>query len=138
MGRMSRTAFRARWGESDPIGIVFYPNILSWFDQAAHELMRGPDQTMASFMSETGYAMPIAECGARFHAPVHYDDELVVVTSVVDLRTRSFRLEHVLDRDGEQLATGFEIRVVARRDAVSGRLETLEIPEHVRAWLAGE
>lgn len=120
------------------MGIVFYPNILSWFDQAAHELMRGPDQAMASFMTETGCAMPIAECGARFHAPVHYDDELVVVSSVVDLRARSFRLEHVLERDGEPLATGFEIRVVTRRDAASGRLETREIPERIRAWLAGE
>jgi len=138
MGRTSRTAFRARWGEADPLGIVFSPNILSWFDQATHELMRGPDQTIASFMSETGYAMPIAECGVRFHAPVYYDDELVVVSTVVDLRKRSFRLDHVLERDGEPLATGFEVRVVARRDPASGRLEKLEIPERIRAWLAGE
>lgn len=129
---------RVRWGEADAMGIVFYPNFFAWFDQAAHELLRGPGTSMASLMERGGYAMPIIESGARFNAPAFYDDDLVVISTVTNLGSRSFRLEHVVERDGTTIAKGFEIRVLARRHASGGRLEVERIPDDVRAWLAGD
>ncbi|MGQ0670632.1 MAG: acyl-CoA thioesterase [Actinomycetota bacterium] len=139
MGRTSTITLRVRWGEADALGIVFYPNIFGWFDMASHELLRGPGQSIGSLLHEGGYSVPIVESGARFLAPAFYDDELVVASTVAALRSRSFRVEHRIDRGDQPIATGFEVRVVARRHPGSpGQLETTSIPEGLRSWLAGE
>ena len=30
----------ALWGESDPFGLVYFPRMLSWFNDTEHELLR--------------------------------------------------------------------------------------------------
>jgi len=136
MGRSWRTEIKVRWGESDPMGIVFYPTYLAWFDHATHELFASSGRTLLTRLREDGTSMPIAECGAKFRAPVFADDELVVVSTAAEVRSRFFRIDHVVERAGEEVATGFELRVVARLGE-DGRLEVARVPEELRTWLEG-
>jgi acyl-CoA thioester hydrolase len=134
MGRSWRTDIKVRWGETDPMGIVFYPMFFTWFDHATHELFASSGRSLLARLREDGTSVPIAECGARFRAPVFADDELVVVSTAAEIRSRFFRIEHVVQRAGEEVATGFEIRVVARLGE-GGRLEASRVPDELRAWL---
>jgi acyl-CoA thioester hydrolase len=136
MGRSHDTVVKVRWGEADPMGIVFYPSYFAWFDHATHELFAASGRSLSTWLRQEGVSVPIFECGARFRAPVFADDELVVTTTVVDLRSRSLRMEHVVNRADEEVATGFEVRVVARM-AQAGRLEVSPMPDEMRAWLEG-
>jgi acyl-CoA thioesterase FadM len=68
---------------------------------------------------------------------VFADDELVVVSTATDVRSRSLRVDHAVERDGQQVATGFELRVVARLQE-GGRLEITKMPDELRSWLEGE
>jgi YbgC/YbaW family acyl-CoA thioester hydrolase len=136
MGRSHRTAVKVRWGEADPMGIVFYPTYFAWFDHATHELFASSGRSLMARVREDGTSVPIAECGARFRAPVFADDELDVVSTAAEIGSRFFRIEHVVERGGGQVATGFEVRVVARV-ADGGRLEVLPVPDDLRAWLGG-
>lgn len=117
------------------MGIVFYPTYFAWFDHATHELFASSGRSLITRLREDGISVPIAECGARFLAPVFADDELDLTATVVDVRSRSLRVEHVAERAGEPVATGFENRVVARMD--DGRLQVRRMPEDLRAWLEG-
>jgi acyl-CoA thioester hydrolase len=116
------------------MGIVFYPTYFHWFDHATHELFSSAGRSLTSLLREDGISVPIAECGARFRAPVFTDDELVVTASIAELGSRSLRVEHHIARDGEEVATGFELRVVARLGA-GGRLEVVHLPEDLRELL---
>jgi acyl-CoA thioesterase FadM len=68
---------------------------------------------------------------------VFADDELVVTSTAAEIGTRFIRIEHVVERGQEQVASGFEVRVVARV-ADGGRLEASRVPDALREWLAGE
>jgi acyl-CoA thioesterase FadM len=68
---------------------------------------------------------------------VFADDELDVISTPTEVRSRSLRVEHVVERAGQEVATGFELRVAARLDE-AGRLEITKMPEELRAWLEGD
>jgi acyl-CoA thioesterase FadM len=119
------------------MGLVFYPTYFAWFDHATHRLFASSGRTLLTWLHEDGISVPIAECGARFQAPVFPADELTVTSAAVDVAARRFRVEHVIERDGELVASGFEKRVVARLGE-SNRLEVTPLPDDLRAWLAGD
>jgi acyl-CoA thioester hydrolase len=134
MGRSWRTDVKVRWGETDAMGIVFYPSYFTWFDHATHELFASSGRSLMTRLREDGMSVPIIECGARFRAPVFADDELVVTSTAAEVRSRAFRIEHAVDRSGEQVATGFEVRVVASLGG-GQRLEVGRVPDELRDWL---
>jgi len=119
------------------MGIAFYPNFFAWFDEATHELVRASGRGLGALLRDDGYSVPIAECGARFLAPAFSGDELLVTSTTTELKSRSFRVDHVVTRDGQEVATGFEVRVVARL-AGGNKLHVARMPDDLHAWLAGD
>jgi YbgC/YbaW family acyl-CoA thioester hydrolase len=134
MARSRATSIKVRWGETDPMGIVFYPTYLAWFDHATHELFASSGRGLMERLREDDVSIPITECGARFRAPVFAGEELVVTATVGEVRSRSLRVEHLVERDGAEVATGFELRVVASLDP-TGKLTVRQMPADLRAWL---
>jgi acyl-CoA thioesterase FadM len=118
------------------MGIVFYPSYFAWFDHATHELFAASGTSLFTWLQRDGISVPIFECGATFRAPVFADDEIAVTSTAADVRSRSLRVEHIVTRADEEVATGFEVRVVARL-ADGGRLEVSPMPDEMRTWLEG-
>ena len=119
------------------MGIVFYPTYFAWFDHATHRLFASSGRTLLARLREDGISVPIVECGARFRRPVFADEELALVSAADQVETRSFTMEHSVERDGELVASGFERRVVARL-LPTGRLEVTRMPDELRTWLVEE
>jgi acyl-CoA thioester hydrolase len=134
-GRESRTTLRVRFGETDMAGIVFYPNFFAYFDIATQALFAGSPIDLPAQMKSGGFGFPIAESGAKFLAPLFYDDEITIVTRVAELRTRSLRVEHDVYRDETLCATGFEARVHGRKRSDGTGVEVTPIPPELAAWL---
>jgi acyl-CoA thioester hydrolase len=104
MARSRSTAIKVRWGETDAMGIVFYPTYLAWFDHATHELFASSGRGLMERLRDDGISVPITECGARFHAPAFAGEELVVTATVAEVRSRSLRVEHRVEREGATAA----------------------------------
>ncbi len=136
--RESRTTFRVRFGETDMAGIVFYPNFFAYFDIATQMLFAGGPVDLPAQMKSGGFGFPIAESGAKFLAPLFYDDEITIVTSVAERRARSLRVEHAVYRGDVLCATGFEVRVHGRKKSDGSGVEVTPIPPELAAWLSGE
>jgi acyl-CoA thioester hydrolase len=137
MARSRATTIKVRWGETDAMGIVFYPTYLAWFDHATHELFASSGRGLMERLREDGISVPITECGARFRAPVFAGEEIVVTATVGEVRSRSLRVDHRVERDGAEVATGFELRVVASLDE-GGKLAVQQMPADLRSWLEGD
>jgi|SRR5947209_2307979 len=130
-----RIVVPVEWGDTDAAGIVFYPNYYRWFDRAAHALLRAigfaPDELL-----RRGCVVPLIDSGARFLAPIVYGDEVEIESTVAEMRTRTFRLEHRVRRGSELVAEGFEVRVWARAGVGSPPEIRMEaIPDEVRVRL---
>jgi len=129
---------RVRFAETDAFGIVYYPNIFTFFDLAVEALLRESPHDHFGALRATGAGFPALECGGAFSSPIFAGDEIVVETDVEDVRTRAFRVRHRIVRGDETLATGYEVRIFARRPPGADKIEGLPLPDALRDWLAGE
>ena len=86
---------KVRWSESDPAGIVFYPRFFEWFDLGTEALFESLGLPWAAmFPAERIVGVPIVESGARFLSPVRYGDQVLIQTTVSEVREKTFRVEH--------------------------------------------
>jgi len=133
-------AFKVRWSEADPAGIVFYPRFFEWFDLATEALFEAVGLPWpVIFPQHRIVGVPIVESGARFVSPVRYGDEVTVRSTVTDIKTRTFRIEHEIAVGSTRCATGFEVRAWVSVPAHPGApLRSKPIPEEIAMTLKGK
>lgn len=122
---------RVRYNECDAQGHVFNANYFAYFDVTLTELWR---EALGSYEALTadGLDLVVAETGARFCAPAHFDDELEITLEVERVGNTSMVSAIAISRDGEMLAEGRIVHIFVRADRVG---EKAPIPDHVRQIL---
>ena len=136
MGRQSIWRTRVRFGETDAAGIVFYPTYFIWFDTGTQGLLRIGEAPGRDARGAPYFPLPLVECGATFLAPLQFDEEIEIVSTVAALGESSLRVEHeVRTLAGKTCARGFEQRVFVTLAA--GRPAKAPIPAELRAQLEG-
>jgi acyl-CoA thioester hydrolase len=122
---------RVRYNECDPQGHVFNANYFVYFDVILGELWR---ETLGSYdaLTAEGLDLVVAETGARFHAPAHFDDEPKITLEVERLGNTSMVSAIGIARDGDILAEGRIVHIFVRADRLG---EKVPIPDHVRRIL---
>ena len=129
---------RIEWGDCEPAGIVFYPRYLAMFDHSTVLLIEGAlgmnkHQLYKTYVFD---GFPIVETRARFMVPTSYGDDVVIETSVTEVRRSSFHLRHRLTKDGVLAVEGFESRVWIVRDPDRpGRFKPQPLPSEIVARL---
>lgn len=95
------------FGDCDPAGIVFYPNIFRWMDAAFHQTLNefGGHAAICDRLGAIGLGLMDATCA--FRAPMHNGD-------TVDLRPTITRW------GGKSLTVDYE-GVVGERVTITGR-----------------
>ena len=129
--RARSTQVRVRYPEVDRMGVAHHSHYPVWFEIGRTELMRGLGVPYAALEAEKLF-MPVIEIGVRYRAPVRYDDEIEVLTRVVEVtgaRVR-FGYEIIGAREGEPLATGFTVHA-----AVGEQGRPLRFPPRLRRLL---
>jgi acyl-CoA thioester hydrolase len=124
-------AFRVRYSECDPQGIVFNANYVAYFDHGFTELWREAFGSYA-VMEERGIDMVVAELNVEFQAPARFDELVTLGIGIEDLGTTSMTSRLRLQRDEELLVEGRMRHVVV--DAKSW--QKTAIPDWLRQGLA--
>lgn len=103
----SRFVVRVRYADTDQMGMAYYGNYLRWFEVGRTEMLRARGMSYRE-VEETGIRMPVLEARCRYLKPAHYDDELVIETTLAHLGRASLRFEYRVVRQagGELLARG--------------------------------
>jgi 4-hydroxybenzoyl-CoA thioesterase len=129
---------RIEWGDCDPAGIVYYPRYFAMFDASTTALFeRALGMTklqMLAAYDSIGY--PMVDTRARFLVPARFGDDVVIETTVTEIRRSSFDVHHRLFKDGVLAVEGFETRVWAARDPSDpSRIKSRPVPAEVIARL---
>jgi 4-hydroxybenzoyl-CoA thioesterase len=115
---MNSRALRIEWGDCDPAGIVFYPRYFEMFDTSTTVLFeRALGMKKSEFLKAydvVGYAM--VDTHARFRSPTRFGDDVVIETTLTELKPSSFSVQHRLMRDDIVAVEAFETRVWVGRD----------------------
>jgi acyl-CoA thioester hydrolase len=91
----NRHRLRVIYGDTDMMGIVYYANYFRFFEAGRNELLRTAGLTYKD-LEESGFALPVVDARARYHAPARYDDALSLETSLVEVRFSSLRITYRL------------------------------------------
>jgi acyl-CoA thioester hydrolase len=102
---VSRTMVRVRFCETDLMGIVHHASYLAWFEVGRVDWLRKRGVTYAVW-ADRGMHLPVIEANLQYARPARFDDELVVTTTLTELRAASLRFGYSVERAGEVLATG--------------------------------
>jgi acyl-CoA thioester hydrolase len=123
---------RARYPETDRMGVVHHSHYLVWFEIGRTELLRDMGTPYATLESENLF-MPVIEVGARYRAPVRYDEEVDVETALEEITGVRVRFGYRLLRHpgGEAVATGFSLHAAVNEKGTPRRL-----PQDLRERLA--
>jgi acyl-CoA thioester hydrolase len=104
VGEPHRHPLRVRYHECDPQGVVFNANYLAYADMAITELFREAFGSWQAPMSEHGLDMVVAEANVRYRAPLRFDEEVQLVSSIERIGETSLVCSIAIERNGEAAA----------------------------------
>ncbi len=103
-GREHRFAVTVYFEDTDTAGIVYYANYLKYMERARSDMLRaaGIDQRAAMEAGEGVYA--VAEVNIRYVRPARLGDDLVIVSTVEQVRAASVLVHQRVMRGAESVA----------------------------------
>ena len=82
------------WGESDPFGLVYFPRMLAWFNDAEHEFFAQAGYPVKQMVEQDRTAFVMGRVDFEFVGPAAYGEMIV---------TRLELIEHALGYEYEGL-----------------------------------
>jgi acyl-CoA thioester hydrolase len=117
---------RARYAETDQMGVVYHANHFVWFEVGRVELLRQLGFSYREMEQNDGCFIAVVDARCRYKAPVRYDDEVIVRTHLKNVRESlvHFGYELVRVSDGLLLAEGETTHIVT-----DAEMKTRTIPQ---------
>jgi len=125
------------WGESDPFGLVYYPRMLSWFNDTEHELFRRLGYPIDVMIANDRTTFVMGEVHFRFIGPAAYGESVLSIIKLEKMGTNTlhWKTRCVNVASGATVCEGLAIRVYARINE-DGTLKSTDIPEDMRQALS--
>lgn len=111
---VNEARLRVRYAETDQMGVVYHSNHLIWFEVGRVEFMRELGFSYRDMERDDGRFIAVAEVKCRYRAPVYYDEEVIVRTSLKSIRESVvvFHYELVRAENAALLAEGETTHIV--------------------------
>ncbi len=81
---ISETAFTARYGETDQMGIIHHSNYPVWFEAGRTGFFKEIG-IWYSKIEEKGILLPLTDLRCSYISPARYEDEIVVKTKIEEM-----------------------------------------------------
>lgn len=106
VGKAHHFALRVYFEDTDLSGLVYHANYLRYMERARSDMLRamGIDQRMAHEGGTGAYAL--ADLTIKYRRPARLDDDLLVVSTVREIRAASCRIHQRVMRGDEILTDG--------------------------------
>ncbi len=72
----------ARYAETDQMGIIHHSVYPVWFEAARTEYIKQAGITYTQ-LEKQGVMLPLSELNCRYFRPVHYEDEVIIITDIL-------------------------------------------------------
>ena len=102
-----RFALTVYFEDTDAYGIVYYANYLKFMERARSDMLRAIDIDQQAELQRSGSAYAVVEAEIRYRRPARLGDDILVVSSIDEVRGSSVRIHQRVMRDGEVLTDAF-------------------------------
>ena len=106
---------RVRYAETDRMGLLHHANYFVYFEMARTELLRHRGISYRE-IEDAGHFLVIVDIDCKFKRPAHYDDVLIVRTTVERVTHVKIVHRYEVFRDGLLLAEGHSTLACVDRD----------------------
>jgi 4-hydroxybenzoyl-CoA thioesterase len=127
-------SFRVAWFDCDPAGIVFYPRVLAYMNEAAHGLLEQAGFPLERLAERGVIGTPMVSLTVTYGKVLKLGDRARIESQVTAIGRSSIKIRHRVLRADDQTAEANEVRVYARRNA-AGDIEAAPVDEDVRSAL---
>ena len=110
VGNEHHFALTVYFEDTDAYGIVYYANYLKFMERARSDFIRAVGVDQAAELRSSGSAYAVVEVDIRYKRPARLGDDLVIVSTVDQVRASSVLIQQRVMRGEEQLT---EARVTA-------------------------
>ncbi len=124
---------RVRYAETDKMGVVYHSHFIIWFELGRVELLRQLGFSYRDMEIQDDCHIAVVDVRCRYKQPARYDDEIVVRTSLKNMRESllHFSYEIVRASDNALLAQGESTHI-----AVNSKFEKTQLPAKYRKAFA--
>ena len=119
---------RARFAETDAMGVVHHAAYLPWLEEARVAYLRNLGRPYPEVRA-TGLDLAVIEAHVAYRGAARFDDVIDVRLALGAVRGSTFQIAYLLTRGDHPIATA--VTVHACLDAATGR------PVRAPAWLSG-
>jgi len=89
--------------DTDTAGVVYYANYLKFMERARSDMLRAVGVDQSDVLRGGGGAYYVAKCDIRYVRPARLGEELLVLSSVDQVRAASVEIHQRVMRNGELL-----------------------------------
>ena len=118
VGSEHHFALTVYFEDTDTAGVVYYANYLKFMERARSDMLRAVGVDQADVLHAGGGAYHVVDVGIRYVKPARLGDDLVVVSSVEQVRAASVEIHQRVMRNRELLT---DARVTAAFLDANGR-----------------
>ena len=97
MSRRSRSTVRARYVETDQMGVIHHSAYLAWCEIGRTDFMRELGAPYGD-IERRGIYLAVADVNVRYGAPAHYDDLIEVISRVDSIKSRTLTFAYDIAR----------------------------------------
>src|SRR5213593_184726 len=91
------TTVRARYAETDRMGVIYYGNYFTFFEVGRVEWCRARGFNYRDMERDDGALLVVAEARCRYKAPARFDDLLRIRTRLKQARTSVIAFEYEIE-----------------------------------------
>jgi acyl-CoA thioester hydrolase len=128
------TKLRVRYAETDQMGVVYHSNYLVWLEVARTDMIRAHGISYSD-LERQGFGLAVAELSIRYRAPARYDDEIMVLARLTEVRSRSLRFEYDVVRLPDETLLATAATALVSVDTESGK--PVALPAEILALFNG-
>jgi acyl-CoA thioester hydrolase len=103
IGSEHRFALTVYFADTDAYGIVYYANYLKFMERARSDMIRAVGVDQVAELSRSGSAYAVVEVDIKYRRPGRLGDDLLVVSSVEQVRASSVDIHQRVMRGPELL-----------------------------------
>ncbi|WP_300972998.1 YbgC/FadM family acyl-CoA thioesterase [Sphingomonas sp. LHG3406-1] len=105
-GPKHRFALTVYFEDTDTAGIVYYANYLKFMERARSDMLRAAEVDQRGALEAGTGVYAVAEAHVRYVRPAKLGDDLVIVSTLEEVRAASVRIQQRVMRGDELCAEG--------------------------------
>lgn len=129
----STTTYRIRYADTDQMGVVYYGNYARFYEIGRSEMIRDLGYTYKD-LEDTGVFMPVASVQSKYLAPLYYDEEITIETSIRQMPQARMVFFHTIYNEKKEKVHAAEVTLVFL-DQKTNR--PVRVPEYLLTALKG-